>query len=271
MHESIERRIIFTLLQLVTCFFKLISSDLIAWIILPFMNGAIEALTLFGSAAAFETYPWRNGENTEDEPTQRSHDWVLVVEEGCCLRGVRRRGLTCPRTLGWAETGTIATLQNAPTSSFPLIKLATCALMIQLSDFSVMLRYHHRNVFFSPRHVLRHHVEGGVSKAWQHTSSTCCEERAHRPPWETCRTFGWCTNRKHSFLSVSEVSSVCLHTVCWNIGTFSLCVCSLEALLCAADFLLTEMEASDWAKRSFLQAFGVKSTIRPLISKVKTV
>lgn len=243
------------------------------------MNRAIEALTLSRSAAAFETYLWLNGGNTEGEPTRRPHEWVFVVEESCCLRRVRRRGLTCPRTLGWTEAGTVAALQNAPTSSFPLIKLlnllndgvstvAMCTLTIQLSALSVMQRYHRRTVFFFffPRHILRNLLEGGVSKAWQHTSSTCCEERACRPPWETCRAFSWRTNRKHSFLSGSEVSSVCLHAVCWKIGTFSLCVCSLEALLCSGDFLLTEMEASDWAKRSFLQAFGVKSTIRPLNS-----
>lgn len=132
---------------------------MIAWIILPFMKSAIEALTLFRSAAAFETYPSLNGGNTEGELTQRSNEWVIVVEESRCLRRVRSHGLTCPRTLGWTEAGTIAALQNTPTSSFPLIKLlnplndgvstvGTCA--IQLSAFSVMQRYHHWNVFFFP-------------------------------------------------------------------------------------------------------------------------
>lgn len=133
---------------------------MIAWIILPFMKSAIEALTLFRSAVAFETYLWLNGENTEGEPTQRPHEWVIVVEESCCLRRVRRRGLTCPRTLSWTEAGTIVALQNAPTSSFLLITLlnllndgvstvSMCALAIQPSAFSVMQRDHHWNAFFS--------------------------------------------------------------------------------------------------------------------------
>lgn len=215
---------------------------MITWIILPSMNCAIETLTLFKSAAAFETHLWRNGGNTEGDPTQKSRKWVIEVEESCCLRRVRRRGVTCPRTLGWTEAGTVAALENAPMSSFLFIKLlnllddgvstvATCSLTIQLSPFSVTQRYQNWIFFFFfPDMFCVISWREASLKLGSTPPHTCCEERAHRPPWETCRAFSWRTNRKHSFLSVSEVSSVCLHTVCWKIGTFSSCVCSLEAL-----------------------------------------
>lgn len=137
---------------------------MIAWIILPFMNCAIEAVTLFRSAAAFETHLWLNGGNTEGEATRRPREWVIAVDESCCLRRIWRRGLTCPRGLGWTEAGTIAALQNTPTSSFPLVKLlsllndgvstvATCALTIQPSAFSVMQRS--LKLGSAPPHLLR--------------------------------------------------------------------------------------------------------------------